>query len=169
LAKVFIITVLYVICVVLANMTAHIIVDFGITFALGTVLFGATFTLRDMMHDTIGKKKTFYVILVTILINIFLVTLGAFDFRILIASVVAFYVSSVIDTEIYQRFIHKVWHLRVIYSNVVSIPVDTILFTLIAFLFLWDTTTIILVVVGDTIVKYIMSGLIIGGRVYNEN
>jgi uncharacterized integral membrane protein (TIGR00697 family) len=57
--------------------------------------------------------------------------------RIVIASIIAEIVSELIDTEVYHLFVTRVtrkyqW-LRVLISNSVSVPIDNIIFVLIAF------------------------------------
>lgn len=62
--------------------------------------------------------------------------------RIVIASIVAEVVSELIDTEAYHLFVTRVtarhqW-LRVLVSNAVSVPVDSLIFCLGAFAFVWS-------------------------------
>ncbi len=62
--------------------------------------------------------------------------------RIVIASIIAEIVSELIDTEAYHLFVTRVttrhqW-LRVLVSNAVSVPVDSLIFCLGAFAFVWS-------------------------------
>ena len=125
----------------------------------GTFLYPLAFTIRDMSHKTIGKKNTQKLILVSAIINIFtpiyfyiISNIPAdsswqFDeafqltlspvLRISIASIVGSTIAELVDTEIYHFFVTKItkkyqW-LRVLISNAFSIPVDNLLFVVIAF------------------------------------
>ncbi|MEI0530407.1 queuosine precursor transporter [Brachyspira pilosicoli] len=125
----------------------------------GTFLYPLAFTIRDMSHKTIGKKNTQKLIIVSAIINIFsplyfyivsnIPADSSWQFneafqltlspvlRIAIASIVGSTVAELVDTEIYHFFVTKItkryqW-LRVLISNAFSIPVDNLLFVVIAF------------------------------------
>lgn len=125
----------------------------------GTFLYPLAFTIRDMSHKTIGKKNTQKLILVSAIINIFtpiyfyiisnIPADSSWQFneafqltlspvlRIAIASIVGSTIAELVDTEIYHFFVTKItkryqW-LRVLISNAFSIPVDNLLFVVIAF------------------------------------
>ncbi|WP_297285643.1 queuosine precursor transporter [uncultured Brachyspira sp.] len=125
----------------------------------GTFLYPLAFTIRDMSHKTIGKKNTQKLILVSAIINIFtpiyfyiisnIPADSSWQFneafqltlspvlRISIASIVGSTIAELVDTEIYHFFVTKItkryqW-LRVLISNAFSIPVDNLLFVVIAF------------------------------------
>lgn len=125
----------------------------------GTFLYPLAFTIRDMAHKTIGKKNTQKLIIVSAIINIFspvyfyivsnIPADSSWQFneafqltlspvlRIAIASIVGSTVAELVNTEIYHFFVTKItkryqW-LRVLISNAFSIPVDNLLFVVIAF------------------------------------
>ena len=125
----------------------------------GTFLYPLAFTIRDMAHKTIGKKNTQKLIIVSAIINIFspiyfyivsnIPADSSWQFneafqltlspvlRIAIASILGSTVAELVDTEIYHFFVTKItkryqW-LRVLISNAFSIPVDNLLFVVIAF------------------------------------
>ena len=125
----------------------------------GTFLYPLAFTIRDIAHKTIGKKNTQKLIIVSAIINIFspvyfyivsnIPADSSWQFneafqltlspvlRIAIASIVGSIVAELVDTEIYHFFVTKItkryqW-LRVLISNAFSIPVDNLLFVVIAF------------------------------------
>lgn len=125
----------------------------------GTFLYPLAFTIRDMAHKTIGKKNTQKLIIVSAIINIFspiyfyivsnIPADSSWQFneafqltlspvlRIAIASIVGSTIAELVDTEIYHFFVTKItkryqW-LRVLISNAFSIPVDNLLFVVIAF------------------------------------
>jgi len=131
----------------------------GFSIDAGTFLYPFTFTLRDLIHKTIGKKSTRLLIFVAAIINLFmalffwLVSLMPADasvgpqtefgavlspvWRLVVASIVAEILSELTDTEIYSLWIRKVttryqWS-RVLVSNAVSIPLDSLIFSWVAF------------------------------------
>ena len=146
----------------------------------GTFLYPLAFTIRDMAHKTIGKKNTQKLIIVSAIINIFtpiyfyiisqIPADSSWEFnkafqitlspvmRIAIASIVASTLSELVDTEVYHFFITKItkrfqW-LRVLISNVFSIPVDNFLFVLIAFLGVLSIDALIEIFIFNFFVKY---------------
>lgn len=131
----------------------------GLAVDMGTFVYPITFTLRDLVHKTIGKRNTRTLILAAGVINIlmagylmwvayvpgdpnwglqeeFKAILGPI-WRIVLASIAAEIISELIDTEVYHIFIKKVttryqWA-RVLTSNSLSVPVDNIIFAVGAF------------------------------------
>lgn len=131
----------------------------GLAVDMGTFIYPITFTLRDMVHKVLGKKNAQTLIITAALINVFMAVylawaasvpsdpswgLGeAFSailgpiWRIVFASIAAEVVSELIDTEVYHWFVTKVttryqWA-RVLVSNSVSIPIDSLVFAVLAF------------------------------------
>lgn len=161
-SSIIILSILYISIVVLANFTANVVITTQyITFALGTVFFGFIFTLRDLLHKYVGKRGVIKIIILGTAVNVVAVAFSAFDIRILLASVIAFFISEIIDTEVYQKLLLQPWRTRALFSNFISIPIDTVLFTIIAFSGVWSTSTIFFVVVGDIIIKYVTATSII--------
>ncbi|HUF37057.1 MAG TPA: queuosine precursor transporter [Anaerolineales bacterium] len=126
---------------------------------MGTFIYPITFTLRDLVHKTLGKRNAQVLIVTAGAINFTMVVylmwsasvpadpnaFGGPEFavvfaplwRIVIASIVAEIVSELTDTEVYHWFVHRItkrhqWA-RVLVSNSVSIPVDNLIFVLLAF------------------------------------
>lgn len=154
--------ILYIIAILLANLTAgYLITSFGITFALGTLFFGVIFTLRDMMHIELGRKKTYLFIGLAVLVSALFSFIGTFDPRILLASISALLLSETLDTEIFHTLRDRSFWIRVLSSNIVSIIIDTVLFTLIAFYGIWSTPVLIAVILGDIIIKFTISALLL--------
>lgn len=131
----------------------------GFAVDMGTFIYPITFTLRDVVHKVLGKRNAQLLIIAAAVVNLFMVlyltwaasvpsdpeSFGGPEFsmifaplwRIVVASIVAEVVSELLDTEVYHWFVTKVtrqsqW-LRVLVSNAVSVPVDNVLFALIAF------------------------------------
>ena len=131
----------------------------GLSVDGGTLVYAFTFTLRDLVHKVAGVKTARALVIAGGVIN--LVMAGMFwlvaelppdlsvgpqsefrqvlapVWRIVAASITAEIVSELIDTEAYQLWVDKVgkkqqW-LRVLVSNSVSIPIDSLIFSWIAF------------------------------------
>ncbi len=127
----------------------------------GTLTYPLTFTLRDLVHKIGGRWAARIVILSGAAFNVLLalglwaaaelpadvaVTSPAQEWfgpvltpvtRIVAASVIAQVLAELADTEVYHRFVlrfgHRVQWGRVLTSNAVAIPLDSILFVAIAF------------------------------------
>lgn len=151
--------ILYILCIIAANLTASTIIELPIIqqFGLGTLFFGPIFTLRDIVHQRKGKIFSYKMIAVAVIVNIFIGILGAFDLRILLASVVAMALSELMDTKVFHEAANNYWYIRVLQSNIISIPLDTILFTIIAFYGIWDITVMIKVIIGNIVIKFVMA------------
>ena len=126
---------------------------------MGTFIYPITFTLRDVVHKTLGKRAARTVIITAAVVNLcmaaylamaaawpadpafgleeeFSAVLGPL-WRIVVASIIAEVVSELVDTEVYHWFVTRVttrhqWA-RVLVSNAVSVPIDNALFVVLAF------------------------------------
>lgn len=146
----------------------------------GTFIYPFTFTLRDLVHKRLGKKATRVVVIMAAALNLVMALffwivsilpqdpewgLGA-EFsailgpvwRIVFASIVAEVVSELLDTEIYHlwrtRVTRRYQWLRVLVSNAISVPVDTLIFVLIAFAFVLPMSVVFSIFLANIIVKY---------------
>lgn len=174
----------YVSLQLLANISS-IKVGYVLSYAvdMGVFLYPLTFTLRDVVHRICGKVIAQKCIVGAVVINLFMAfylwfiglfpadteTLNAryFDvvlspvWRIVIFSLLAQFVSELIDTHIYhrfeQRFKSKYKWGRVLISNTVSIPIDNLIFCIGAFAFSYSNTVVIEIFVFNFIVKYVLS------------
>ena len=125
----------------------------------GTLTYPITFTVRDMVLKVGGRAAARVVILTTALLNVVMaLALWAAaslpadaevgpqrefgdvlisTWSIVAASVIAQLVAEFADTEIYQRFVDRFGHRRqfgrVMASNAVSVPLDSVVFCVIAF------------------------------------
>lgn len=147
--------VIYVIAVLVANLTATWFIPLPVfgQVAVGTFVFGFTFTQRDRMHRK-GRKFVYAVIAVAALLSALLSVLGQVPARIIIASVIAILIAETADTEIYQRLLAQSWWHRVLKSNAVSIPLDSIFFNLVAFLGVLSPRMLVSLIVGEIVVKF---------------
>ncbi len=125
----------------------------------GTFIYPLTFTIRDLVHKRLGKLAARSMIFLAAGINLFMAFFFQFVawlpqdpawglglefaailgpvWRIVIASIVAELCSELIDTEIYHLWQTRVtqgyqW-MRVLTSNAVSIPIDSLIFCWAAF------------------------------------
>lgn len=137
----------------------RIVMVAGFSIDAGTFVYPFTFTLRDLVHKTAGIKAARVLIITAAALNLIMAGLfwltsilpadmvvGAQKefgmvlspvWRIVFASIVAEVVAELIDTEGYRFWVEKVtrkyqWA-RVLVSNSVSIPIDSIIFVWIAF------------------------------------
>jgi uncharacterized integral membrane protein (TIGR00697 family) len=150
----------YIAAQMLADITSLKIVPFlGMSMDAGTLIYPLTFTLRDLVHKVAGKRGARVLILAAAVINLlmaglfWLVSRLPYDpaagpqpdwdsvlapvWRIVIASILAEVISELVDTEIYQLWVERVtrrfqW-MRVLASNAVSLPLDSLIFVWIAF------------------------------------
>lgn len=137
----------------------QIIRFFGFSMDAGTLIYPITFTLRDLAHKTLGLKNVRILVISAGVINLFmagyfwLVTKFPPDtaagsstmwgqvlspvWRITLASIAAELFSELTDTEVYRFWVERVtqryeW-MRVLVSNSVSVPLDSLVFCFFAF------------------------------------
>jgi uncharacterized integral membrane protein (TIGR00697 family) len=190
LPAVVVVAVLYVAAQMLADIASlQIVLLAGFSIDAGTFIYPLTFTLRDMVHKVAGIKVARLLIFTAAGINIFMALYFRFVaqlppdlavgpqtafgellapvWRIVLASIVAEVVAELIDTEGYRFWVEKVttryqWA-RVLFSNALSIPVDSFLFSFLAF---WGTMAapiVISIFVSNMIIKGLTTLLSIPG------
>ena len=170
----------YVAAQMMADIASLRIIElFGLSVDGGTLIYPFTFTLRDMVHKVAGPKVARTLIFVAAGINVLMALLfrvvsvlpadmavGAQAqfgdvlspvFRIVLASIVAEVISELIDTDIYTRWVRrfgetKQWG-RVLASNSVAIPIDSVLFSLIAFAGVLPADAVTEIIVANIVVK----------------
>lgn len=131
---------------------------FGLV-SLGTLTFAATFTLRDYMHSR-GRGFVYRAILFAAVANTVAAGVLGIEWRIILASFLAIMLAESADTEVFQANIARAWWLRVLTSNAVSVPLDSTLFTCIAFAGVMPWHDIAAIIFGDIVVKYALAGLL---------
>lgn len=161
----------------------------GIVTPAGSILFSVIFVVRDALHRLAGSRYVQLTILIAAGLNLlmaaffwWLTKLPAPDFftlaepwnlifalapGIVIGSVVAATISQLVNTWVFQRLWDRgnpLWW-RVIGSNLVSLPIDSIIFTTLAFVILPPlfgaqpidiATAALRVASGQTIFKFII-------------
>ncbi len=151
----------------------------GFSMDAGTFIYPLTFTIRDLVHKRLGKQVARSVILLAAGINLFMALFLHFTawlpqdpswglgrefaavlgpvWRIVIASIVAEVISELIDTEIYHlwqnRITEKFQWMRVLSSNAVSIPIDSLIFCWGAFGFVLPHDVVWSIFFANVIVK----------------
>jgi len=159
------ITIAYVAVVAVSNLLVDKFIDlgaFGILSA-GTITFGITFTIRDLAHQAsvragLGRRPVFLMIGIAAVVNVFVAMATETPARFLAASFLAILISEVIDTEIYHRLRSRSWLVRVLSSNAISVPLDSSIFTIVAFLGVagYDAITMVQIVQADLIFKFLV-------------
>lgn len=182
-------TAAYVSAQLLADITSLRIVDIaGSAMDGGTLVYPITFTLRDLVHKVAGKRVARTLIFASAAINV--VMAGLFwvvtnmnlipdtgpqselfgdvlgpVWRIVFASIVAEVISELVDTEVYSRWVKSFgerlqWG-RVLSSNVVSIPIDTVIFVAIAFGGVFSGAVLVDIIRTNIVIKGIVTVLTI--------
>ncbi len=151
----------------------------GFSMDAGTLIYPLTFTIRDLIHKRLGKMAARKIIILAAGINLFMALFFHFVawlpqdpawglgkeftailgpvWRIVIASIIAEVFSELIDTEIYHlwqsRITTKYQWMRVLSSNAVSIPIDSLIFCWGAFGFLLPHNVVWSIFFANVIVK----------------
>lgn len=147
----------YLSATLLANFTLDAFLPLGGFFLVnvGTLFFGVTFTQRDRVHRY-GRRAVYGTILTAAVANVLLAAALGTPRRFVLVSFLTIVLAEAADTEVYQRLLSRRWLVRVASSNAVSAPLDTVLFTLLAF---WGQPYatpgwMAQVIVTDVLVKY---------------
>lgn len=133
----------------------RIVMLFGLSIDAGTFVYPFTFTLRDLVHKTVGAKGARVLIVTAAVINMVMAalfwlvarlpadpTVGPQSefaevlspvWRIVFASIAAEVVAELVDTEVYRLWVERVsrryqWA-RVLSSNAISVPLDSLVFS----------------------------------------
>jgi uncharacterized PurR-regulated membrane protein YhhQ (DUF165 family) len=123
----------YIITIVLANVitAATLPMNLGVMIVpYGTLFIGATFALRDLVQLKYGRKMTYYIICVALLMSALTSHLLGDPLNIVIASAIAFSISESIDTEIFSRLKAQIAK-RVIYSGLIGSIFDSFVFAVV--------------------------------------
>lgn len=165
------------------------LVLFGFGVSAFSIAYPLTFTLRDMAHKLAGPFVARTLIIAAAVIYLIVqaffaiisglppeltpeesVALGELltpEWRILLAAVVASVLSQLADTEVYTRWVERFggeyqWG-RVLVSNLIGIPLDRVIFLLIAFLGAWTGEELVAGFIGTTIVRLVFGIISIPG------
>ena len=152
--------IIYIIAVLAANYTATWFIPlpiFGMV-SVGTLIFGITFTQRDRVHRY-GRKAVYAMIMIAAVGMVLESLLLEVPWRIILASFIAIVLSEAADTEIYHQLLHRSWLQRVTGSNLVSIPLDSLLFNLIAFMGVFEPAMLVAIIFGEIVTKFTTGAL----------
>jgi len=141
---------MYLVSIMLGNLFViwfGIVHCLGLTFPAGVVFIGLTFSFRDFMQRHWGKWGAWVWMLAATVITLFL------NWQVAVASVVAFIVSEGLDWVVFTYF-RWPFRKRIYLSNLVSCPMDSLLFVTIAFGPVWPA------IWGQALIKY-LSGLLV--------
>jgi len=148
----------------------------------GTIIYPLTFTVRDFVHKTLGKKIARQVVIMAGILNVIMVGLfwliGKLPAdvswgyqeayisilmpvaRITLASIIAEVFSELIDTEIFSRIYKKFGQkdiLAVLVSNGVALVVDSFIFGFIAFTGALPMEVVWQIILANVLIKGVMS------------
>jgi len=161
---------IYILAVLIANYTATWFIPlpvFGMV-SVGTLVFGVTFTQRDRVHR-FGRRPVYLMIFGAavgmVLESLFLEV----SWRIITASFIAIILSETADTEVYHRLLKRPWMQRVIGSNLVSIPLDSLLFNVIAFAGVFAPAMLTAIIFGEIVAKFATGALAALWRPRNDH
>lgn len=162
---------------------------FGFAVSGFSIAYPLTFTLRDMAHKLAGPHVARTLIIAAAVIYLVVqaffaiiagmppqmseaerISLGELltpEWRFLLAAVLASVISQLVDTEIYTRWLQrfgqeKQWG-RVLVSNAISIPLDRILFLVLALAGTVSTDGLLEAFIGTTIVRLVFGIITIPG------
>jgi len=128
---------IYLIVIVCANISVAMFGEYAF-YINGFLLIPFDMYSRDVLHDKWKNNNiTLRMGLLILFGGIMTYVLNHDTYKIAIASVLAFTVSSIIDALVYQRLISKTKFVRMNVSNIFSSLLDTMIFISIVFGFSW--------------------------------
>ncbi|RIY32953.1 hypothetical protein CJP74_02915 [Psittacicella melopsittaci] len=153
----------YVLSVLFANITLNQFIPLPLygQLSVGTLFFAFIFTLRDRIHGY-GIR---YVVLAISLALVVTVAYSIFDNiepRFIIASFLSIAAGEFADTIVFQNLKRNNWLVRCLTSNVISVPLDSFLFTMLAF---WGNpefpfSFMLQIIYADVLTKYVIAASI---------
>jgi len=179
-----IVSIAYIAAQMLSDIGSLQIVHFwGLSMDAGTFIYPITFTLRDLAHKVLGLKGVRILIVSAAVINLFMALYFWFVaslppdtaagssklwgqvlapiWRITFASILAEIASELVDTEAYRLWVERItrrfqW-MRVLVSNTVSVPLDSFLFSFLAFYGAMPTASVVGIFWANVIVKGVVT------------
>jgi len=172
-----VLTAVYLLCQIIADVTAVKMAGpiLGHFVPAAVFIYALTFTWRDLVHKQLGKRAAVTLIWVAAGVNVLMaayfamtVALPAAPFwpgqeayaatlgivpRIVAASIIAEVVSELLDTEVFHRMRQAPQWLRVLCSNALSLPADSLVFVGLAFYGTMPAAALLSVMLGQIITK----------------
>ncbi|PZT48768.1 hypothetical protein B6S12_01570 [Helicobacter valdiviensis] len=127
----------------------------------GALTYPFTFLLADILAERYSKKEVLKVVRLGILCA-FIPSMFLAEFRVALASVMAFFLSQQVDVYAFYYLKSKfprLWWLRSAGSTATSQLVDTLIFFHVAFLFVMPWQSIVMIILGDYLIKLILAFL----------
>jgi hypothetical protein len=182
--RVLLVTAAYISAQMLSDIASLKIIMFvGFSMDAGTLIYPITFTLRDLVHKTIGARGARVLIVLAAGINLIMAAffwlvsvlppdLGvgpqaefaivlAPVWRIVIASICAETIAELIDTEgysLWKRWFGQRWQIgRVLFSNAISVPIDSAIFCALAFYGVLPNEVVMGIFVANVLLKGIVT------------
>ena len=148
----------YVVSIFIANLLIDKFVElpFYGMLSLGTIFFAFVFTLRDHLHRY-GVRFALVGIMIALAVNTALSIILDIPIRFIVASFLAIMLSELTDTAVFERLRERSWAIRVLASNAVSVPVDSVVMTMIAFLGVMTGEEMLAIIFADIIAKYLIA------------
>ena len=147
--------------IILGNIMVHslgLVTVLGLTFPAGAIAVGLTFSARDFVQERYGKIGCWGWMLTASAITL------AFNQQLALASFCAFFLAELSDWFIYTKT-RGSFKKRLMLSNLISTPLDSLVFVLLAFGPAWPA------IWGQTIIKMLSSILILplfkNGKTYS--
>ena len=131
-----------------------LVIQFGVIeigyliFPAGAVAIGFTFSARDYVQRRYGKFGCWLWMVIAGILTWFL------NPKIAFASVSAFAVSEIVDWLLFT-YSSMPFKKRIILSNAISTPIDSIVFVSLAFGMYWP------IIIGQTVVKFLSSCIVL--------
>ena len=171
------------IAVIFANLVVGKTIElFGFTTSLGNVLFASTFLATDILTEKYSKedaKKSIYVsvfsgitfIIVTQITLLFnpsssdivnesMKVLFGVSIRTFVASMIMFFISNMLDINIYnklkEKYPNRLWFRNNI-STIISNCSENFLFVILAFIGIYDISVILSIAITKTILEIIIA------------
>ena len=126
---------------------------------MGSFFIGTTFIFRDLVQNKFGRKKTYFFILLALVLSAIVSASLGDTLVIVAASALSFLLAETSDTEIYTRLkLPMAW--RVFYSGIVGGLLDSVIFVVIGLSPLgagfvpWSAVPA--AIVGQVLVKIVM-------------
>lgn len=171
----------YLLCQIIADVTAVKMTGpiLGQFVPAAVFIYAVTFTWRDLVHKQIGKRATVTLVWAAAVVNVlmaayfmfavwlpsapfwpgqeaFAATLGVVP-RIVGASIAGELAAQLLDTEGFERLKRLPQWARVLGSNAISVPIDSIVFVGIAFYGTMPMDALLGVMLGQIIIKAIIT------------
>ncbi|MDD6055735.1 MAG: queuosine precursor transporter [Helicobacter sp.] len=143
--------------IIASNILVQYPINSFLTF--GALTYPFTFLLSDILAEKYSKKEVLKVVRIGILCA-FIPSMFLAEFQIALASICAFFIAQQIDVYAFYFLKSKfprIWWLRSAGSTAFSQFVDTLLFFSIAFAFILPWQNVLLLALGDYLMKFIFA------------